>query len=312
MDLGVRVGPCDRFVIGSIPTERSDTVSAVSERCANGLFRLDGVSVEVEGRRILDGISLVLPAGCVTVLGGPSGAGKTSRLRLLNRLDAPTVGTGALRGTDLATIGACSLRREVAMVFQQPPLFPGTVTDNLRVFFELARRVLPEPEPEPEPPGGIDLDEAREAFRVLQARETWQSFGAWVKATKPDLGPGIRQRIEMASKVTEGEAEAQRPTRVAVAAALDGLVPPGTVMAMPVSAALPPKRGADAKSLDGFRADTMALICLASLAGLPQISIPVAESHGIPLAIAFVAWRGGDEALVGLAQTLAPYVGRSR
>lgn len=119
--------------MGSIRTERSDTVSPVIERAANGLFHLDEVSVEVDGRRILDAVDLTLPADCVTVLGGPSGAGKTSLLRLLNRLDAPTTGTVALRGADLAEMGTCSLRRDVAMVFQQPPLFPGTVADNLRV-----------------------------------------------------------------------------------------------------------------------------------------------------------------------------------
>lgn len=97
------------------------------------LFRLDGVSVEVGAKRVLDDVDLTIPAGCLTVLAGPSGAGKTSLLRLLNRLDVPTHGTVTLRGTDLASIAATALRRDVAMVFQRPPLFPGTVAGNLRV-----------------------------------------------------------------------------------------------------------------------------------------------------------------------------------
>lgn len=97
------------------------------------LFRLDKVFVEVGAKRVLDEVDLVVPAGCLTVLAGPSGAGKTTLLRLLNRLDVPTRGTVALRGTDLATIEATGLRRDVAMVFQRPPIFPGTVADNLRV-----------------------------------------------------------------------------------------------------------------------------------------------------------------------------------
>ncbi len=119
--------------MGSIPIERSDTVWAVIERSAPELFRLDQVTVEVGGRRTVDHVDVVVPAGCVTVIGGSSGAGKTSLLRLLNRLDVPTGGSLSLRGTDLATIDAMALRRDVAMVFQQPPLFPGTVADNLRV-----------------------------------------------------------------------------------------------------------------------------------------------------------------------------------
>jgi putative ABC transport system ATP-binding protein len=97
------------------------------------LFRLEGVSVEVGAKRVLDDVDLAIPAGCLTVLAGPSGAGKTRLLRLLNRLDVPTRGTVSLRGTDLAGIAATVLRRDVAMVFQRPPLFPGTVADNLRV-----------------------------------------------------------------------------------------------------------------------------------------------------------------------------------
>ena len=106
------------------------------ERSGSELFGLDEVAVEVGGRSILDRVDLVVPAGCVTVIGGASGAGKTSLLRLLNRLDVPTSGSISLRGVDLATIDAISLRRDVAMVFQQPPLFPGTVADNLRVAYQ--------------------------------------------------------------------------------------------------------------------------------------------------------------------------------
>jgi putative ABC transport system ATP-binding protein len=105
----------------------------VPEPQVDDLFRLDGVSVEVGERRVLEAVDLTIPAGCLTVLAGPSGAGKTRLLRLLNRLDVPTRGTVSLRGTDLASIAATALRRDVAMVFQRPPLFPGTVADNLRV-----------------------------------------------------------------------------------------------------------------------------------------------------------------------------------
>ena len=89
--------------------------------------------MEFDGARIVDEVDLVIPPGCLTVLGGPSGAGKSSMLRLLNRLAVPTSGSVSLRGVDLTGIDASELRRDVAMVFQKPPLFPGTVLDNLRV-----------------------------------------------------------------------------------------------------------------------------------------------------------------------------------
>jgi putative ABC transport system ATP-binding protein len=97
-------------------------------------FELVGVDAgPVEGDPILRSIDLVVPANGVTVLAGPSGAGKSTLLRLLNRLDDPLAGEVRWRGRPLADWAPTELRRQVAMVFQRPPLFPGTVLDNLRV-----------------------------------------------------------------------------------------------------------------------------------------------------------------------------------
>jgi putative ABC transport system ATP-binding protein len=63
---------------------------------------------------------------------GPSGSGKSSLLRLLNRLDEPTSGTVYLDGTDYRQIAPRELRRRVGMVTQRAFLFPGTVAENLR------------------------------------------------------------------------------------------------------------------------------------------------------------------------------------
>jgi putative ABC transport system ATP-binding protein len=63
---------------------------------------------------------------------GPSGSGKSSLLRLLNRLDEPTSGNVFVEGIDYRQIAPRELRRRVGMVTQRPYLFPGTVTDNLQ------------------------------------------------------------------------------------------------------------------------------------------------------------------------------------
>lgn len=96
------------------------------------LFTLEGVAVRRGGARILDGVDLSVPSAGVTVLIGMSGAGKSTVLRLCNRLEAPTSGTVRFRGTDVATLDPLAHRRRVAMVFQAPTPFPGTVLDNLR------------------------------------------------------------------------------------------------------------------------------------------------------------------------------------
>jgi putative ABC transport system ATP-binding protein len=97
-------------------------------------FELIGVDAgPVDGDPILRSIDLTVPVNGVTVLAGPSGAGKSTLLRLLNRLDDPVAGEIRWRGRPLADWPPTELRRQVAMVFQRPPIFPGTVLDNLRV-----------------------------------------------------------------------------------------------------------------------------------------------------------------------------------
>ncbi len=96
-------------------------------------FELRGVDAGPVGDPILRGIDLVVPANGVTVLAGPSGAGKSTLLRLLNRLDDPLAGEIRWRDRPLTEWEPTELRRQVAMVFQRAPVFPGTVLDNLAV-----------------------------------------------------------------------------------------------------------------------------------------------------------------------------------
>jgi putative ABC transport system ATP-binding protein len=96
-------------------------------------FELRRVRAGPAGDAILSGLDLDVPADGITVLAGPSGAGKSTLLRLLNRLDDPIAGTVTWRGRTLTDWDPTELRRRVAMVFQRPPIFPGTVLDNLRV-----------------------------------------------------------------------------------------------------------------------------------------------------------------------------------
>jgi putative ABC transport system ATP-binding protein len=86
---------------------------------------------EVNGKRLVDDVSLGVKRGSVVAIVGPSGAGKSSFLRLLNRLDEPTHGTVLLAGHDYRDIPPTELRRRVGMLMQAPHLFAGTVADNI-------------------------------------------------------------------------------------------------------------------------------------------------------------------------------------
>ncbi|MDQ3676122.1 MAG: ATP-binding cassette domain-containing protein [Actinomycetota bacterium] len=96
------------------------------------LFEFESVSVGGSDARRLDGLDAALPDAGLTVIAGPSGSGKSTLLRLCNRLEVPSAGMVRHRGTDVSARDPLELRREVAMVFQRPVTFAGTVHDNLR------------------------------------------------------------------------------------------------------------------------------------------------------------------------------------
>lgn len=87
-----------------------------------------GVVFEVDGKRLIDGIDLVIEAGPITVIMGPNGAGKSLLLRLLHGLIEPTEGEVRWAGRPVDE----RVRRRHAMVFQAPVLLRRSVAANLR------------------------------------------------------------------------------------------------------------------------------------------------------------------------------------
>lgn len=94
-------------------------------------LEVHGVGLSRGGREVLRGIDARFAAGRVTAIIGPSGAGKTSLLRCLNRLEEPDEGRVVLDGSDIRTLAPTELRKRVGMVFQTPLLFEGGVRANL-------------------------------------------------------------------------------------------------------------------------------------------------------------------------------------
>ncbi|MFG1418690.1 amidase [Xanthobacter sp. V0B-10] len=140
------------------------------------------------------------------------------------------------------------------------------------------------------------------AFRALQAEEIWQSVGGWVKATRPTFGPGVRERFAAAETQPPAEAAAARPVREAVRVRTDALLPEGTVLLLPTTPRIAPLRGSAAADTEvAYRHLAMNLLCPAGLAGLPQVSLPLARVEGAPIGLSLVARRGSDLALLALA-----------
>ncbi|WP_353216931.1 ATP-binding cassette domain-containing protein [Sandarakinorhabdus sp.] len=93
---------------------------------------MSGVTLALGGRSVLSGVDLVVPDGALVALIGGSGAGKTSLLRLVNRMVQPAAGQICVAGQDVAGIDAETLRRGIGYAVQGGGLFPHwTVADNI-------------------------------------------------------------------------------------------------------------------------------------------------------------------------------------
>jgi putative ABC transport system ATP-binding protein len=127
---------------------------------------------------IFDGLTLKLRPGDLRVVVGPSGSGKSSLLRLLNRFAEPLSGELSYRSKPYNQWHAPELRRRVCLLAQSPVMFDGSVGDNLRTV----------------PPVSAPIDEAR-AQASLEAVGLPASI--WRTAAQ-QLSLGERQRVALA------------------------------------------------------------------------------------------------------------------
>lgn len=94
------------------------------------MIEVNGLTAGYGGQSILQGVSLTVPAGAVTVILGPNGCGKTTLLRVLARQIRPTGGAVRLDGRPLDHYGRREFARKVAFLPQSRPV-PGLTVGAL-------------------------------------------------------------------------------------------------------------------------------------------------------------------------------------
>ncbi len=186
-------------------------------------------------------------------------------------------------------------------------LCDDAVGHALRRFVKRAVPVLPSTDDILIAPDGYD--DWRAAFRNIQGREIWSIYGAWMTAQQPALGPGIRERVQYASTVTETMETAARNIMQVARVQVREIIPRGTVLCIPTAPCIAPRLDATADEQEAFRARALSLTCIAGLSGLPQVNIPATVVDGCPAGLSFIGWEGADEVLLDLAVRLAPYCG---
>jgi len=135
-----------------------------------------------DGTQAVDDFSLVLPSETTTVLVGSSGCGKTTLLRMVNRMVDPTHGDVQIDGVDIATRNRVELRRSIGYVMQHAGLLPHRkVIDNVGAVLRL---------------NGVGKKEARNrAYAVL---ETVGLDNSLAMKYPSQLSGGQQQRVGVA------------------------------------------------------------------------------------------------------------------
>jgi osmoprotectant transport system ATP-binding protein len=131
---------------------------------------------------VVDGVSFGVAEGELLALVGGSGSGKTTTLKMINRLVEPTRGRVVIDGDDVSRVAAHALRRRIGYVFQRIGLFPHlTIEENVGVTLEL-----------------LGWDPERRARRVLELLELVELEAGMGRRYPGELSGGQAQRVAVA------------------------------------------------------------------------------------------------------------------
>ncbi|KKW69126.1 amidase [Lampropedia cohaerens] len=142
------------------------------------------------------------------------------------------------------------------------------------------------------------------AFRFIQGYEAWQSHGALIAHYGLQLGPGVRERFEWSRGISASDVEPHHRLRVEFSRAIDALLGQDGVLLMPTMPQVAPLAASDDAAHEDYRNQSIRQLCVAGLAKLPQISLPVMAIEGVPLGLSLIGPRGSDRSLVKLAKRI--------
>ena len=151
---------------------------------ADTLLPLDaaGLTLEIGGKRLVDGIDLTLAARTFTMIMGPNGAGKSLLLRLIHGLLQPSAGSISWGGAAMSK----QVRERQAMVFQRAVLLRRSVAENIDFVLRLKGAATRNRRDEILDDVGL-IDQARQPARLLSGGEQQRLALARALALEPEV-----------------------------------------------------------------------------------------------------------------------------
>jgi osmoprotectant transport system ATP-binding protein len=147
------------------------------------MIELEGLTKRYEARTVVDDVSMTIPSGSVCVMVGTSGSGKSTVLRMINRLVVPSAGRVLIDGEDTASVPEHELRRRIGYAIQGHGLFPHrTVAENIATV-----------------PGLLGWPKGRIDTRVEELLDVFQlDPGEFARKFPHQLSGGQQQRVGVA------------------------------------------------------------------------------------------------------------------
>jgi amidase len=142
-------------------------------------------------------------------------------------------------------------------------------------------------------------------FRHIQGREAWMTDGPLIERYAPPLGAGVAQRFAWSRSVSDEQVATATAFRLRYRAMLADLLGNDGVLVLPTMPDVAPLIGADEAGLESYRNRAIHLLCMAGLAGFPQLSLPWTTRLGAPLGLSLLGPPGSDRSLVALAERIA-------
>jgi len=149
-----------------------------------------------------------------------------------------------------------------------------------------------------------DGDLLFEAFRTVQAAEAWRAHGEWISEHPGALGADIAGRFAWASGFGPDEEEAARVVVLAARTVIERDLD-GRVLLLPAASSAAPQANMGAAENEETRARTLRLTCIAGVAGLPALSVPLLRVAEGPVGLCLVGPRGSDLELIEVGEQMA-------
>lgn len=143
-----------------------------------------------------------------------------------------------------------------------------------------------------------------EIFRQVQGHEAWAAHRDWIETVKPTMGPDVGERFRFAASVTDAVYQPMAAAREDVSDYLTDTLGDDTVLVLPASVDIAPRRDASADALQAFRVGCMQLTSIAGVARLPQVVMPWQRIAGCPFGVSLVGARGTDRTLLARLRDL--------